>query len=60
MTPTDGADVPVISLWDTEENLRAAQATPAPHRRSAAREELGEQQRRDVQVYEVVHRAGPA
>src|SRR5262245_35626529 len=46
----------VLSFWDTEENLRQAQATPAPHRTSAAREALGDQVRREVRVYEVAFR----
>jgi heme-degrading monooxygenase HmoA len=57
LVPRDGEDVLVIAIWDTEEHLRAAEAMPAPHRRSAAAEALGPQQRRDVRVYEVAFRA---
>jgi heme-degrading monooxygenase HmoA len=50
-------EVLVLSFWDTEENLRQAEAMPAPHRTSAAREGLGDQVRREVRVYEVAIRA---
>lgn len=42
-----------LSFWDTEENLRQAEAMPAPHRASAAREAFGPQAQRDVRIYEV-------
>jgi len=57
LVPREGEEVLVISFWDTEENLRGAEATPAPHRTSAAREALGPQTKRDVRVYEVAFRA---
>jgi heme-degrading monooxygenase HmoA len=47
----------VLSFWDTEENLRQAEATPASHRTSAAREALGPQARRAVRIYELAFRA---
>jgi heme-degrading monooxygenase HmoA len=47
----------VLSFWDTEENLRQAEATPAPHRGSAAREVLGPEAKRGVRIYELLFRA---
>jgi heme-degrading monooxygenase HmoA len=60
LTPREGGEVLVLSFWDTEENLRRAEATPAPHRTSSAREALGDQVRRDVRIYEVAFRAQDA
>src|SRR5262249_3500199 len=57
LTSRQDDEVLVLSFWDTEANLRLADATPAPHRTSAAREALGDQARRDVRVYEVAFRA---
>jgi heme-degrading monooxygenase HmoA len=56
LVSSDGEDVLGISIWDTEEHLRSAEAMPAPHRSRATREALGPQQRRDVRVYEVAFR----
>jgi heme-degrading monooxygenase HmoA len=57
LVPPEGGEALVITLWDTEENLRDAEAAPAPHRTSGAREALGPEARRDVRVYEVAFRA---
>jgi len=56
LVPREGEEVLVISLWDTEEHLRQAEATPAPHRRSATHEALGPQTQRNVRIYEVAFR----
>ncbi len=56
LVPRDSEEVLVISLWDTEEHLRQAEMTPAPHRTSAAREALGPQTQRNVRIYEVAFR----
>jgi heme-degrading monooxygenase HmoA len=53
----DDEEVLVLSFWDTEEHLRQAEATPAPHRTSAAREALGPEMKREVRTYEVAFRA---
>ena len=57
LTSRDDDETLVLSFWDTEENLRQAEAAPAPHRTSAAREALSPQAQRDVRVYEVAFRA---
>jgi heme-degrading monooxygenase HmoA len=57
LTSREDDEVLVLSFWDTEENLRQAEAMPAPHRTSAARGALGDQVRREVRVYEVAARA---
>lgn len=49
----DRDDVLALTLWDTEENLHAAERKTAPHR--AARDEMGGK-RSDVQVFEVAYR----
>jgi hypothetical protein len=46
----------VISIWNSEENLLAAEATPAAQRASTARETLGPQVIPDARVYEVAFR----
>ncbi len=56
LVPREGDEVLAISYWDTEEHLRQAEATPAPHRTSAAREALGPQTQRNVRIYEVAFR----
>ena len=56
LTGEDGKAL-AISLWDTEEHLRAGQATPAPHRAVAAAEHLGPGQVRDVSDYRVAFRS---
>jgi heme-degrading monooxygenase HmoA len=58
LVPCEGEEGLVISLWDTEENLLGAEATPAAQRASAARETLGPQTTPDARVYEVAFRAG--
>jgi heme-degrading monooxygenase HmoA len=55
LTGEDGEAL-VISLWDTEEHLRAGRETPAPHRAAASAERLGPDQARDVRVYRVAFR----
>ena len=60
LTSREDDEVLVLSFWDTEENLRQAEALPAPHRTSAAREALGDQVGRDVRIYEVAIRAQDA
>jgi heme-degrading monooxygenase HmoA len=57
LVPREGEEVLVISLWDTEENLLGAEATPAAQRASAARETLGPETTPDARVYEVAFRA---
>jgi heme-degrading monooxygenase HmoA len=56
LTSEDGKAL-AISLWDTEEHLRAGQAAPAPHRAVAAAEHLGPGQVRDVSDYRVAFRS---
>jgi heme-degrading monooxygenase HmoA len=56
LVPREGEDVLVISLWDTEDSLLAAEATPAAQRASAARETLGPQTNPDARIYEVAFR----
>ena len=58
LVPREGEEVLVISFWDTEESLLGAEATPAAHRASAARETLGPQATADARVYQVAFRAG--
>ena len=55
LTGEDGEAL-VISLWDTEEHLRAGRETPAPHRAVASAGRLGPDQARDVRVYRVAFR----
>jgi heme-degrading monooxygenase HmoA len=57
LTSREDGEALVLSFWDTEENLRQAEATPAPHRTSAAREALGPQAQRTVRVYQLAFRA---
>lgn len=57
LTSHEDEETLVLSFWDTEENLRAAEATPAPHRGSAAREELVPETKRAVRIYELAFRA---
>lgn len=53
----DGGPALVLSFWDTEENLRNAEAAPAPHRASAAKAALGADTQRDVRIYRLAFRA---
>jgi heme-degrading monooxygenase HmoA len=57
LTSRDDEEALVLSFWDTEESLRQAEATPAPHRTGMAREALGPQTQRAVRVYQVAFRA---
>lgn len=57
LTAEDGGSALVLSFWDSEEHLREAEATPAPHRTSAARGELGADTQRDVRIYQLAFRA---
>lgn len=56
LVPREGEDVLVISIWNSEEDLLAAEATPAAQRASSARETLGPQTTPDARVYEVAFR----
>lgn len=56
LTSEDDNTALVISLWDTRENLEAGQTTPAPHRAVASAEQLGPDQVRDVDIYQVAFR----
>jgi heme-degrading monooxygenase HmoA len=53
----DGGPALVLSFWNTEENLRKAEAAPAPHRASAAKASLGADAQRDVRIYRLAFRA---
>jgi heme-degrading monooxygenase HmoA len=57
LTSREDGEALVLSFWDTEENLRRAEAMPAPHRTSAAREALADQMQRSLRVYEVAFRS---
>ena len=57
LTSDDGEPALVLSFWNTEENLRQAEAAPAPHRTSAARSALGADTQRDVRIYRLAFRA---
>jgi heme-degrading monooxygenase HmoA len=50
----DSDQVLALSLWDTEENMQAAEGKTAPHR--AARDRMGGK-RTDVKVFEVAYRS---
>jgi heme-degrading monooxygenase HmoA len=50
----DSDEVLALSLWDNEENLRAAEVKTAPHR--AARDNMGGK-RTGVKVFEVAYRS---
>jgi len=50
-------EVVALTLWDSEESMRSAEAKSAPHR--AERDAIGGQ-KRDAQVYRVADRAGRA
>jgi heme-degrading monooxygenase HmoA len=56
LVPREGEDVLVISIWNTKENLLAAEATPAAQRASTARETLGPQTTPDARAHEVAFR----
>jgi hypothetical protein len=60
LTSDDGAPALVLSFWDREENLRRAEAAPAPHRTSAGREALGVDAQRDVRIYRLAFPASDA
>jgi heme-degrading monooxygenase HmoA len=57
LTSDDGATALVLSFWNSEENLRQAEAAPAPHRTSAALSALGADTQRDVRIYRLAFRA---
>jgi heme-degrading monooxygenase HmoA len=50
----DSDEVLALSLWDTEENLHAAEGKTAPHR--AVRDKMGGK-RTGVKVFEVAYRS---
>jgi heme-degrading monooxygenase HmoA len=51
----DGDEVLAVSMWDTEENLHAAEGKTAPHR--AARDKMGGK-RTGVKIYRACARSG--